>query len=493
VDAGGFTVAGMNALSQVTDLASAAPLTISYQDLTDLRARIRGEALIPSDPGYAKARVPFNRMHADRPALAVLAAGTADVVAAVDFARGLGVEISVRGGGHSIAGLSSSDGGMVLDLSPMNAVDVDLDAGVVHVQGGALLGDVDHETQAFGLATPLGTVSDTGVAGLALGGGYGWLRRKYGLTCDNLVSARVVCADGRVRTASADDNPDLFWALRGGGGNFGVVTSFTFRLHPVGPLVAFAGVFYPLGEAAGVLRRFRDWVRTAPDDVTPGAIVFGTKMPAAAELPEPIHGEKVLAVTGVHAGAADEGIAILQPLRELGTALADISQVLPFTAVQTAFDGFFPRGQLQSYWKSTYLDELPDGAIDVMVETARDRSPGRSEFELAYFEVFPMGGAVSRVDPAATAFSERVASYLIATNGSWCDATENDDQIRWVREASSRVGAFGRGATYLNFGANTDNAVVAEALGANLQRLAQVKTQYDPRNLFRRNNNILPG
>jgi FAD/FMN-containing dehydrogenase len=485
----------MNILHQQADGVFGVPPEVSDQALAQLRTQLRGSALTPSDPDYADARVPFNAMHVDRPNLVVRCTGTADVIAAVDFARDHGIEICVRGGGHSIAGLSSSDGGMVIDLSLMNAVEVDPDLGVARVQGGALLGNVDRETQAFGLATPLGAVSETGVAGLALGGGYGWLRRKYGLTCDNLVSAQVVCADGRVRTASEHVNPDLFWALRGGGGNFGIVTSFTFRLHAVGPAVAFAGVFYRLDDAVAVLRALREWVPTAPDDVTPEAIVFATAMPAATDLPEPVHGEKVLVLAGVHAGAADQGMTALQPLRELGTPLADISQVMPFTAVQTAFDGFFPRGQLQSYWKSTYLDELPDAAIDAMVVRAHDRPAGPSEFELAYFDIFPMGGAVNRVDPAATAFSERAASYLVAVDGNWSDATDNADQIRWVREAWNTVAAFGRGSTYLNFTGRTDeptDAALHDALGHSLRRLAAVKAAYDPDNLFRRNDNVVP-
>ena len=481
----------MNVLPQHTAVAS-----VPAEALGRLRAQLRGPALTPSDPGYADVRVPFNAMHADRPGLVVRCTGTADVIAAVDFARDHGLELCVRGGGHSIAGLSSSDGGMVIDLSLMNAVDVDPDLGVARVQGGALLGDVDRQTQAFGLATPLGAVSETGVAGLALGGGYGWLRRKYGLTCDNLASAQVVCADGRERTASDDVNPDLFWALRGGGGNFGVVTSFTFRLHPVGPVVGFAGAFYPLADAAAVLRALREWLPTAPDDVTPEVNLFATAMPAAPDLPEAVHGEKVVIVAGVHAGAADEGMTALQPLRELGaTPLADISQPMPFTAVQTAFDGFFPRGRLQSYWKSTYLDALPDAAIDAMVSRAHARPAGPSELELAYFDIFPMGGAVNRVDPGATAFSERAASYLVAIDGNWSDPDDNADQIRWVREAWTEVRAFGRGSTYLNFTGRTEertDAGVGDALGRNLARLAEVKATYDPDNLFRRNDNVAP-
>jgi FAD/FMN-containing dehydrogenase len=274
-------------------------LELSDESLSDLRMRLRGEALTPSDPGYGHARVPFNAMQTDTPGLIVRCTGTADVVDAVTFARENAIEVTVRGGGHSVAGLSSSDGGMVIDLSLMRGVDVDPERKTAHVQGGALWGDVDRETQLFGLATPGGVVSDTGVAGLTLGGGYGWLRRKYGLSCDNVIEAQVVGADGQVRKASADVNSDLFWAIRGGGGNFGVVTSFTFRLHPIGPVVAFTGVFYSQVDAPMVLRGYRDYFRDAPDELTAEAISI-TK-PADPHLPEAIHDQKCFIVGAVYA------------------------------------------------------------------------------------------------------------------------------------------------------------------------------------------------
>jgi FAD/FMN-containing dehydrogenase len=456
-------------------------LELSDESLSALRMQLRGEALTPSDPGYENARVPFNAMHVDRPTLVVRPTGTADVVDAVNFARENAVELTVRGGGHSIAGLSSSDGGMVVDLSLMRGVEVDPEARVARVQGGALLGDVDRETQAFGLATPSGGVSHTGVAGLTLGGGYGWLRRKYGLACDNLVAAQVVCADGHVRAASADVNADLFWAIRGGGGNFGIVSSFT---------------FYPLAEAADLLRGYREFVEAAPDEVSAEAIIVSSTMPADPHLPEPVHEQQCLIVAAVHAGDPNEGTKALQPLRELGTPLADISQPMPFTVVQSAFDGFFPRGQLQAYWKSLYLTEFSGDAIDVIVERAQVRPAGRSEFELVYWDIFPMGGAVNRVDPAATAFSERSAPYLVAVDANWTDPADNADNIAWVRQSSSELDArFGTGSTYLNFSGGEDgrrDVGVENALASNLRRLAEIKATYDPDNFFRRNNNIAP-
>jgi len=461
---------------------------VSDEALSEFRTQLRGEALTPGDAGYEQARVPFNAMHADRPSLIVRCTGTADVVDAVKFARERGIEVAVRGGGHSIAGLSSSNGGMVIDLSLMRGVDVDPEARLARAQGGAVWGDVDRETQAFGLATPGGVVSDTGVAGLTLGGGYGWIRRKYGLSCDNVVAAQVVGADGEVRIASADVNPDLFWAIRGGGGNFGIVSSLTFRLHPLGPIIAFAGVFYPVEDAAAVLRGYRDYFADAPDEVTSEADAI--TMPADPSLPEAIHDQACLLVGAVYAGDPNEGMHVLRPLRELGTPLADISQPMPFTAVQSAFDPFFPRGQLQSYWKSLYLAELSDEAADVIVKKAQERpSP------LTLVNISVMGGAIGQVAPDDTAFSERSAPYLIAIMGNWNDPAGNGGNIAWVRNAWQEIEKFGTGSTYLNFGGRADegmDAGVVDAFGRNLRRLAGVKAIYDPANFFRRNNNILP-
>jgi FAD/FMN-containing dehydrogenase len=482
-------------MSTTFSQAAGSPIELADEAVDGLKAEIRGGVHRPEDDGYASARRPYNAMHVDRPSLVVRCAGAADVVAAVDFARGHGVEITVRGGGHSIAGLSSSDGGMVLDLSPMHAVDVDPDARVARVQGGAVLGDVDHETQAFGLAAPLGVVSETGVAGLTLGGGYGWLRRKHGLACDNVLSAQVVCADGQVRTASADVNSDLYWALRGGGGNFGIATSFTFRLHPVGPEVAFAGVFYSLDDAAQVLRGYREYFATAPDEVSAEAILFCSTFPADPHLPEPVHGQKALVVGAVYAGDVAAGMKELQALRELATPLADISQPMPFVAVQGAFDGFFPRGQLHAYWKSLYARELPDETIDHIVQRAKDRPAGRSEFELAYVDVYPMGGAVSRVASDATAFGERSAPYLVSLGGNWTDPTENGEQVAWVRGLWQELDdELGTGSAYLNFSGLEagEELQAATATATNAARLAEVKAIYDPDNFFRRNHNIVP-
>jgi FAD/FMN-containing dehydrogenase len=460
---------------------------ISEEEFGELQTQLRGPALKPADPGAAEVRQAFNAMYPGAPALTVECSGTADVIDAVNFARENGLAAAVRGGGHSIAGLSAIDGGMLIDLSPMRGVVVDAERRLAHVQGGALWADLDREAQAFGLATPGGVVSDTGVAGLTLGGGYGWLRRKHGLSCDNVVEAQVVCADGEVRTASADSNPDLYWAIRGGGGNFGIVTSFTFKLHALGPIVAFSGNFYPLEDQAEILRGWREYVEAAPNEVT--SVCVSLTFPAAPDMPEAIHDRPVAVIGGVYAGDPDEGMKVLQPLRELGTHLVDLSQPMPFTAVQTAFDPLFPRGHLRAYWKAQYLDELSDGAIDLMAAKAAERPA-----PLTLVNMFHMGGAIADVAPEDTAFSERSAPYMVSIDGMWSDEADDADNVAWVRSTFDAFSEFGTGGVYLNFTGRdvAPSAGVDSAYGRNLKRLAEVKSAYDPENFFRFNNNITP-
>jgi FAD/FMN-containing dehydrogenase len=472
------------AVSTLTGASSEIP----EEALDALRMTVRGDVLTPEDPGYAAVRVPYNAMHPGHPGLVVRATGVADVVDAVNFAREHGLLVAVRGGGHSVAGLSSVDGGLLIDLAVMNGVDVDPDAGLVRVQGGALLGDMDRNTMAFGLVAPGGVVSDTGVAGLTLGGGEGWMRRKYGLASDNVVSAQVVCADGEVRTASADINPDLYWAIRGGGGNFGIVTSFTFRLHALDPIVAFAGVFYDVADADKVWRGYRDWAAGTPDEVS--SFCGCTTLPASPHIPPEIHDTPFVAVGAVFAGDREEGMRLFQPVRELATPLTDISGPLPFTAIQAAFDPFFVRGTLRSYWKSTYVSELNDDVLDIVVRRAQERPSPR-----VFVITFQMGGAINRVDPEATAYSERAANWMVSVDGNWTDPDEDDTVIGWVRDTWAEVDKLGTGTTYLNFTGLEDEATstgVASAYGGNLKRLEAIKAKYDPENLFRINNNIAP-
>jgi FAD/FMN-containing dehydrogenase len=444
------------------------------------------DGVATADPRQQDVREVFNAMYPSSPAVTVRCAGTADVIAGVNYARENGLPLAVRGGGHSIAGLSAIEGGVLLDLAPMRGVYVDPERRRAVVQGGALWGDVDRETQQFGLVAPGGVVSDTGVAGLTLGGGYGWVRRKYGLSVDALVEAQVVCADGTVRTASAGSNPDLFWALRGGGGNFGVVTAFTFALEPVGPLVAFAATFYPVEEINEILRGWRAYTAAAPDEVT--SVVVTITFPADPELPEAVHDRPVAIVGGVYAGDPEEGLRVMDPLRRLGTPLFDMSGPTPFTAVQSGFDPLFPRNTLRAYWKSQYLDELSDDAIDVIAGAALDRPQ-----PLTLVNTFHMGGAIAAVDPEATAFSQRSAPYMVSIDGIWDDAADDADTIAWVRSAWDSIRQYGNGGVYLNFtGDETSHAGVDTAFGRNLERLAEVKATYDPDNLFRVNHNIEP-
>jgi hypothetical protein len=471
--------------ADVATLAGAST-TLSDEALEGLEAQLRGSA---SANGDRAGREVFNAMHNPLPGLTVQPSGTADVVDAVNFARQQGLVMAIRGGGHSLAGLSTIDGGMLLDLSAMRSVQVDPERRLAHVQGGALWGDVDRETQAFGLAAPGGVVSDTGVAGLTLGGGYGWLRRKYGLSIDCLVEAQVVCADGEIRTASEDSNPDLFWAIRGGGGNFGVVTSFTFQLHPVGPEVAFSATFYPLEEYADILRGWRPYVEEAPNEVT--AVCVSLTFPANPEMPEAVHDRPCTIVGGVFSGDVEEGMEATKPLRELGTPLFDMSGPTPYVDVQAGFDPLFPRNTLSAYWKSQYLDELSDGAIEAITSNAANRPA-----PLTLVNTFAMGGAIAEVDPEDTAFATRDAPYMVSIDGMWTDEVSDEDGVAWVRSAWEDVKEHGTGDVYLNFtGLGEDEAPSAgvdTAFGRNLKRLAEVKAEYDPTNFFRVNNNIEP-
>ena len=461
---------------------------VGEEELGALQLQIRGAVLGAGDPGYAELRPPFNAMHQAMAGLVIACSGTADVVDAVNFARRNGLAVAVRGGGHSIAGLSTTDGGLLIDLGPMRGVQVDPERRLAYVQGGALWGDFDREAQTFGLATPGGVISDTGVGGLTLGGGYGWLRRRFGLSCDNVVEAQVVCADGEVRTASADSNPDLYWALRGGGGNFGVVTSFTFRVHAHGPIVAFAGVMYDAAELPSVVRGWRDYCLGAPREVT--AVTVSFTFPADPHLPPVVHDRALCVVGGMYVGDVAEGMATLQPLRELGTPLLDISQPMPYVAVQSAFDQLVPRNTLRSYWKSQYVTELSDEAVDTYAHAAATRPA-----PLTIVNLWHMGGAISDVGPEETAFAERSSPFMVSIDGNWDDAARDAEVKAWVRSTAADFGRFGPGSGYLNFtGLDEEDARtgVDSAFGRNLARLADVKRTYDPGNLFRRTNNILP-
>ena len=440
-----------------------------------LRARLRGEVLSPEDDGYEAARRLYNGMIDTQPALIARCAGVADVVACMRFAREQGVAVSVRGGGHNVAGNALCDGGLVIDLSRLKGIRVDAVAQTVRAEGGCTWAELDRETQLFGLATTGGTVSSTGIGGLTLGGGMGWLARKHGLSVDNLLSVDVVTAEGTVLTASEREHPDLFWAIRGAGANFGIVTSFEYRLHPVGPTVLGGMVVHPIERAPAVLRHYRTFMAAAPDEV----------MAMAALLHSP-DGVPICAVLMTYIGPVAEGEAALATLRDFGPPLADLVVPMPYTQLQSMLDDGFPCG-LRNYWKSSFLRELRDDAVATITEAyARVTSP------LTAVLLEPWGGAVSRVPMGATAFSHRALPYDLLVLARWQDHAEDDRHIRWTRELWEAIQPAASEEVYVNY-LNAEEAERAHgAYGPNYGRLAALKAKYDPGNVFRSNQNIAP-
>ena len=441
----------------------------------EFKAGLRGQLLSPGDEGYDGARKLWNGMFDRRPALIARCAGAADVIRAVSFARDNRLAVAVRGGGHSFPGHSVCDGGLVIDLSAMKAIRVDLRTRTARAQAGVKWIEFDHETQAFGLATTGGTDADTGIAGLTLGGGLGWLSSKYGLTVDNLVSADVVTADGRLLTASATENQDLFWGLRGGSGNFGVVTSFEYQLHAVGPTILGGMVAYPLGGAKEVLRFYRQFAKAAPDDVTTYA-AFVT----------PPGGETVAALFCCYCGPLDNGEEVVRPLRSLGSPVQDLLGPMPYVAQQRLFDGGFPAGSYY-YAKAGSLADLTDEAIEVFAEYAATKpSP------LSGVLVQTVCGAASRVASDATAFPHRRLPYAPVIVSQWLDAATSEKNVGWARDFWKALGPLAGGGVYVNDLSHDDADRVRTAYGANYERLAALKKSYDPDNLFRLNPNITP-
>lgn len=453
-----------------------------------LRDCLRGHVLIAGDPDYDRARVVFNGLFDRRPALIVQCRDAADVAEAVRFAVGYRLLTAVRGGGHSIAGHSTCDAGLVIDVSPMRAVAIDRSRQTARVAGGATWADVDGATQMDGLATPGGIVSHTGVAGLTLGGGIGWLRNRYGLACDNLVSVEIVTADGRRRTASETEHSDLLWALRGGGGNFGVVTELEFALHRVGPLVASVSAMYPLDAARHVIRQWREWVKTSPGEAT--TEVAAWTVPPTSPLPPSIRGRSVLIVAGLYTGDPEEGLRVLQPLGTFGQPLQTAARAIPYLDAQRAFDAVFPNtGEVLGYWKSLFLEDLSDQAIDIIADAAADRSSPSTMVLVAH-----LGEGVRGVPPAATAFAARDAAFVVNLMGDWRDARETARHVAWVREAWERLRPHSNGASYLNYLGDEDSGdrLVRAAFSANYDRMVEIKSRYDPMNFFRLNQNIRP-
>ena len=453
-----------------------------------LRRSVAGEVLEPGDAGYDAARAVWNAMIDRRPAVIVRATGTDDVVAAVKVAAAHRMPVSIRGGAHNVAGHAVGEDGLMIDLSGMRGVRVDPDRRRAWVDGGATWGDVDVATQAFGLATPGGLISDTGVGGLTLSGGIGWLRSRHGLVIDNLVSADVVTADGRLVHASRDEHPDLLWALKGGGGNFGVVTMFEFALHPIGPTVMFAGPVYPIEAGSGPIRFWREFLRDKNDRV--GSLIEFSTIPEDPGYPEAAWGKRVYTIAAAYAGDPIEGERLLQPLRELGEMVTDFSGQMDYCDLQRLFDTVIPFGQHRCYWKSQFLSDLPDEAIDLIIER-NARPPSANTLS----SIWNFGGATAAVGPQDTAFGDRSMPYMVSIDSIWNTPDEDEANLSWTRDFWDQLTPFSHhGRLYLNFAGlgEGNDELVRRSFGENFDRLTAIKRTYDPDNMFRFNQNIRP-
>ncbi|WP_019450437.1 FAD-binding oxidoreductase [Cupriavidus sp. BIS7] len=459
--------------------------TLSPDHIDMLRKSVRGKVLLPGEAGYDTARTVWNATVDRRPAVIVQCTGTADVMQAVNFARDRGLVLAVRGGGHNIAGSAICNGGLVVDMSLLRGVHVDPLARVAWVGPGATLADFDHEAQAQGLATPLGINSTTGVAGLTLGGGFGWLTRKYGMTVDNLLGCEVVTADGTRRWADAQHDPDLFWALRGGGGNFGAVTLFQFRLHPVGPMITAGLLVFPAVEAKAVLRQYRTYAESAmPQDLNVWVVL--RKAPPLPFLPATAHGTDVVVLAVFYDGHPADAEKAVAPLRAFGETIGEHVGQMPYVAWQQAFDALLGPGA-RNYWKSHNFIRLDDGAIEAMTDyAARLPSP------LADIFVGQVGGVANRVAPDDTAYHHRDARYVLNVHSRWEHPSEDAACIAWARDFFRATEPFATGSVYVNFLTEDESSRIGAAYGPNYARLAQIKRTYDPHNLFSTNQNIAP-
>lgn len=450
-----------------------------------LKATLRGRIFQPDGDGYDEARSIWNAMVDRRPALIVRCAGVADVRAALAFARDQGLPLAIRGGGHNIAGSATCDDGLVIDFTAMRSVRIDPVARRAYVEPGATLGDFDHEAQAFGLATPLGINSTTGVAGLTLGGGFGWLSRRFGMSVDNLLSADVVTASGELVRASADSHQDLFWAIRGGGGNFGVVTMFEFQLHPVGPEVFGGLVVYPFEQAMDALKQYREAVDSMQEDLTVWCVA--RLAPPLPFLPADVHGKPVLAFAICYTGPIENGPVAVDAVRRFGTPYGEHVGPMPYAMWQQAFDPLLTPGE-RNYWKSHNLAALPDGLLDAL-SSAINQLPS-PQCEIFFGQV---GGMTTRVAPDATAYPNRDAKFVMNVHGRWSDANDDAACVAWARAFFDASAPFALGSVYVNFLTQDEAGRVRDAYGPNYERLVAVKTRYDPHNLFRHNQNIQPG
>lgn len=448
-------------------------VALSPETIADFARSVSGAVLLPSDPAYDRARGVFNAMIDRRPALIVRPAGPDDVRRAVSFAREHGLPLSVKGGGHNVAGSAVCNGGVMVDCSLLRGVQVDVEKRIAVAEPGALLRDVDQATLQRGLATPFGVVSVTGIAGLTLGGGVGWLNGKHGLSCDNLIAAEIVTADGELRSVSAEESPDLFWAIRGGSGNFGLVTSFTYQLHPVGPVLA--GSFaYSASRTRDVIRAYDEFAVTCPDELS---LASGIGLDA--------DGQPTFTLTACWSGALGDGDRALAPLRALGPTVDTVAPIDFFT-LQTAKDASYPTGW-HHYWKSRYLTALPDDAVDVLCHLAQTRPSATCAISFQHFH-----GVAARVDPTATAFPHRRTQHELLFLGEWLDPADTERNIAWTREAFEAMKPFAVPGVYVNDLGDEGTDRIREAFGINYDRLSAIKQRYDPTNLFRSNQNIAP-
>lgn len=452
--------------------------------LSEFTERFRGTIISPDDTEYDDVRSVWNGMIDRTPAVIARCSGPADVATVVEFATSNDLPLAVRGGGHNVSGSAVCDGGLAVDLSDMTGVRVDPHSRTIWVQGGATWADVDHETIPHGLATPGGVVSDTGVAGLTLGGGIGHLRRKYGLSCDNVRRLEVVTARGEIVTADLDHHPDLFWACRGGGGNFGIVTGFEFDLHPVGPDIATVFVVYPGTDLASDLRHYREYCEQASRDVS--TLMFAGEVPAEEPFPEDAWGDPMFAIFGCYAGDPAIGEDALRPVRNIRDAIVDFSRVYDYRDVQSMLDADYPDGG-RYYWKSLHLPELTDDCLERVAHwTAEAPSPAST------VDLWHLGGAISDPDDD-TAYTARDAPYLLGVEANWTDPDTDDENVQWVRDTIADMRAFSDGTTYLNFpGTTEDDNDLPATYGDAYERLRDVKTEYDPANVFQFNQNIEP-
>ena len=458
--------------------------TLDNAHIEQLRSKINGRIILPDDPSYDEVRSIWNAMIDRRPAVIVECADAGDVPHALAFARENGLEISMRGAGHNIAGNSLSNGGLVIDFSTMNKVRVDTEKQRAFVEPGVTLGDFDKAVHAHGLATPVGINSTTGIAGLTLGGGFGWLTRKYGLTIDNLISADVITADGTAVKASENENADLFWAIRGGGGNFGIVTQFEFSLYPVGPEILAGLIVFPLAQAKQVLSQYREFVKSAPEELNIWVVL--RHAPPLPFLPEEVHGTVVLILAVFYAGDIKEGEKIVQPMQSFGDPVGVHLGAQPYVDWQQAFDPLLTPGA-RNYWKTHNFTSLSDDALEKMIEYAGNMPSPQCEIFIALID-----GAPNRVAADAMAYGNRDAKFVLNVHGRWDSAADDETCISWAREFFNASAPYASGGAYVNFMTDEEGDRVAAAYGSNYDRLVRIKNKYDPENLFHLNQNIKP-